>query len=297
MALQGKVKTALDETRLLILGSQVLLGFQLNGMFQEAFVELSSTARTLGACAYVLMAICVALLITPSMQHRLVEQGYDSMRLQRAATQFAALALLPFSLSLGLDFFLTLERHAGAVVAASVGIAFFILAILCWFGIERFLGRAEVPMTSTKTESTPLHARVEQMLTEVRVLLPGAQAMLGFQFAILLTKTFEQLPQSSKIIHVVALMLVAVAMILLMTPAAIHRISYGGEDSESFHAIGSALILAAAIPLGLGIAADIYVGVARAMDSSSIGLAAATGMLIVFSLLWFIQPLLLRGRR
>ena len=34
---------------------------------------------------------------------------------------------------------------------------------------------------------TPLRAKVEQMLTEARVLIPGAQALLGFQMAIMLT--------------------------------------------------------------------------------------------------------------
>jgi hypothetical protein len=32
-----KVKTAMDETRLLILGAQILLGFHLNGAFQSGF--------------------------------------------------------------------------------------------------------------------------------------------------------------------------------------------------------------------------------------------------------------------
>ena len=46
-------------------------------------------------------------------------------------------------------------------------------------------------MTSSQTEersSTPLHAKIEQMLTEARVVLPGAQALFGFQLAIVLSK-------------------------------------------------------------------------------------------------------------
>jgi len=39
-ALDARVKTALDETRLLILGAQILFGFHLNGAFQNAFDEL-----------------------------------------------------------------------------------------------------------------------------------------------------------------------------------------------------------------------------------------------------------------
>jgi hypothetical protein len=47
MSLAKKVKTALDETRLLILGAQVLFGFQLNGVFQEAFSDLARSTRLL----------------------------------------------------------------------------------------------------------------------------------------------------------------------------------------------------------------------------------------------------------
>src|SRR6516162_9022923 len=43
------------------------------------------------------------------------------------------------------------------------------------------------------------HAKTEQMLTEARVILPGAQALFGFQLAIVLTRSFEQLPRASRI--------------------------------------------------------------------------------------------------
>jgi len=45
-SLQKKLKTALNETRLLVLGAQILLGFQLHGVFQESFRELSPLARS-----------------------------------------------------------------------------------------------------------------------------------------------------------------------------------------------------------------------------------------------------------
>jgi len=45
MSLKDKVKTGLDETRLLILGAQVLFGFQLNVVFQEGFTRLNLTCR------------------------------------------------------------------------------------------------------------------------------------------------------------------------------------------------------------------------------------------------------------
>src|ERR1700720_3476468 len=97
--LDKKVKTALDETRLLILGAQVLFGFQLNGVFQEAFADLSFTSRLLNCAGQLFMAIAIALLIAPSMQHRIVEDGQDTNRILAVTTRFAGLALLPFGAS------------------------------------------------------------------------------------------------------------------------------------------------------------------------------------------------------
>src|SRR5947207_9587775 len=68
-------------------------------------------------------------------------------------------------------------------------------------------------------KATPLNAQVEQLLTEARVIIPGAQALLGFQFAVTLTRAFEQLPPGAKLAHTIALLCVALAVILLMAPA------------------------------------------------------------------------------
>ena len=297
MALEDKVKTALDETRLLILGSQILFGFQLNGMFQDAFEQVSAPGRNLNALGYFLMATTVGLLIAPSMQHRLVEHGQDTQRLHRATTVFAALALIPFAPSLGITFYIVLERHAGAPLAAAAGAAFAVVALFFWFGIARMIKQPEKNMSGDEEEGkTPLHTRIEQMLTESRVMLPGAQAILGFQFAILLTKAFDQLPQSAHAVHVAALALVALAVILLMTPAAVHRITFGGEDSERFHTIGTRFIVAAAVPLGLGISLELFVALVRVTGSAALGILGACVTAALFAGLWFVQPLLLRAR-
>ena len=115
-------------------------------------------------------------------------------------------------------------------------------------------------MTQLEAEKpTPLTTQVEQLLTEARVIIPGAQALLGFQFAVTLTRAFEQLSSGAKLAHIIALLSVALAVVLLMAPAALHRLSFRGEDSPAFMAIGSVFVIAAPAPLALGIALDIYV--------------------------------------
>ena len=45
MSLSAKVKTSLDETRTLMLGAQILLGFQFHGAFQQRFDDLPPEAK------------------------------------------------------------------------------------------------------------------------------------------------------------------------------------------------------------------------------------------------------------
>jgi hypothetical protein len=126
-------------------------------------------------------------------------------------------------------------------------------------------------------------------------LLPGAQALLGFQLAVMLTDAFGALSFASKLVHTLALGCIALAVILLMAPAAFHRISFGGENAESFYRLGSALVIAAAVPLAGGIAGDLYVAVTKAFDTPRAGMAAAAAAAVVLVGLWFVQPLLLRA--
>ena len=171
MSLRRKVKTALDENRLLILGAQVLFGFQFQGVFQELFSDLPPLARGLDSVALVLMALTVGLLIAPSMQHRIVENGADTVRIHRIAGLFAGLALVPFGISLALDFFLVFIHLFGVMPAIAAGSFFFILVVTLWFILGFILRvRLKVPVMPEKEEPTPLATRIEQMLTEARVI-------------------------------------------------------------------------------------------------------------------------------
>ena len=135
------------------------------------------------------------------------------------------------------------------------------------------------------------------MLTEARVVLPGAQALLGFQLAIVLTTAFDKLPHLSKLVHAASLSGIAVTIVLLMAPAAYRRIVYAGEDTEAFHRLGSRFVVAASIPLALGLTGDVYVVIAKIAESTAIGLAAAGLVLAMLVGLWHLYPALLRRKR
>ena len=149
-------------------------------------------------------------------------------------------------------------------------------------------------MQHNASENTPLHSKIQQMLTEARVILPGAQALLGFQLAIIVTQAFEKLPPVSRVVHAVALGLVALTVILLMAPAAYHRIVYAGEDAAEFHRTGSILVTAATVPLALGMSADLFVVMAKIAGAAA-GAVIAGLALAGFIALWHVYPAVRRG--
>jgi hypothetical protein len=291
--LDKKLKTALDETRLLILGAQVLLGFQYQCFFQDGFSQLSTFSKDLCLAGLACVILAVALLIIPSMQHRLIERGHSSGRLLTATSFYASIALAPLALSLTLSAYVVLGRHFGVLAGIIGGLGFGALAAIAWFGFEYMIGLA-TEKRSMGITPTPLGTKIEQVLTEARLIIPGGQALFGFQFVAMLTSGFDRLPHGSKIVHAVALGLIAVNVVLVMMPAAVHRLSYGGEDSKDFLRIASVLVVAAPLFLAGGIATETYVVLQKVIENSLWSVAGACGTLFVFILCWYALPLVLK---
>jgi hypothetical protein len=303
MELAKKLKVALDETRMLMLGAQILLGFQLRGAFSDRFDEVAAHARYLDAVALLLMVAAIALLSAPGPYHRIVEAGKDSGEFHGFVTAISDMALFPFALALGIDCFITTEQVFGRGTGLAAGIGGASVALAFWYGVPRLVrqrkGQWERAMTQRQRGErphTPLHIKIEQMLTEARVILPGAQALFGFQLSIVLTQSFEKIAATSQIVHAASLGLVALSVMLLMAPAAYHRILYAGEDTEDMYSTGSWLVTAVTAPLALGLAGDIYVviekiaGPTAGIAAGAVGFAALVG-------LWYAYPLAVAGLR
>lgn len=305
MELPQKIKIALDETRILILGAQILLGFGFRGVFSSKFEELPDYARYADGVGLGLLVCAVGLLIAPGPYHRIVEGGQDSGRLHRFTTVIADLALLPFALALGLGLFVGTEAiFDDSAVSVAAGMTGAGVALALWYVLpqlrKRFAGERERMITRgqlNQRDDTALEVKIEQLLTEARVVLPGAQALFGFQLAIVLTQTFEQLPKASIVVHAASLFLVALAVMMLMAPAPYHRIVYAGEDTEDMYRVGSVLVTAATAPLGLGLAGDVYVVIAKISGSFAIG-SFTGGLALVFLIgLWYLYPIIEARRR
>ncbi|MBV8119902.1 MAG: hypothetical protein JO081_08210, partial [Alphaproteobacteria bacterium] len=137
MELPKKVKLALDETRILILGAQILLGFQFRGVFRDGYDRLAPGARLLDAVALALMICVVGLLIMPGPYHRVVEGGEDTGNFHRLVTAVAEIVLLPFAVALGFDLVITTDLIFGKTTGWIAGSSASAVALTLWYGFPQ----------------------------------------------------------------------------------------------------------------------------------------------------------------
>jgi hypothetical protein len=306
--LKDKVQTMLDEARMLVLGAQVLLGFDLRAVFETGFQKLPVHAQYMKLGSLALMLVAIALLIAPSAFHQIVEGGEDTKRLHRFSSRLMTLALAPFAVGLGVDVFVATEKVFGHTPGAAAGAGALAFALFFWWGLELIERPKREPEIEREAEmskredakegeGTQTKDKIKHVLTEARTVLPGSQALLGFQFICTMTDAFDKLPVTLKYIHLASLALVAVSVVLLMTPAAYHRIVERGEETERFHRFSSRVLLASMIPLALGVTGSFFVVVEKVTHSGAISTASSALLLALFFGLWFGYTTYVRARR
>jgi hypothetical protein len=146
-------------------------------------------------------------------------------------------------------------------------------------------------MPSTEREDLSLNDAATHVLEECRTVVPGMQALFGFQLIAVFSEAFRtQLSSTERILHLVAIVLVTIAIVLVMAPAALHRQTEPRSVSGRFITISSRLLMASMVPLAIGICLDIYVVARVIVDSRGVAGLVTASLLAVFIVFWLLLP-------
>jgi len=147
------------------------------------------------------------------------------------------------------------------------------------------------PVGAGRTEEVKLDSAASHLLEECRMVLPGIQALFGFQLIAVFNQGFDQkLSSGEQQVHFFALVLVALSAALVMAPAAIHRQTQLRSVSERFLWLSSLLLRASMYPLALGLTLDVYLIARVVFGAPAIALVFAAGLLAVLMALWVVLP-------
>jgi hypothetical protein len=142
-----------------------------------------------------------------------------------------------------------------------------------------------------EVEREPLDKEVRYTLEEARMVVPGIQALFGFQLIVAFHPRFEQLERTLKVAHLVALIALAASMALIMAPAAYHRLVERGQVSRRLVELSSRLIATAMMPLIIAISLDVFLVSRVVLERTVWGAAIGACVCIFFAALWVIYPL------
>ncbi|MFO0578119.1 MAG: DUF6328 family protein [Polyangia bacterium] len=136
---------------------------------------------------------------------------------------------------------------------------------------------------------------ISHTLEEARMVLPGVQALFGFQLVAVLNPPFYGLLSfTQQRLHLVAVLLTALSIALMMTPAAYHRQAEQHSVSQRFLVLASRLLTLGMFTLMLALSLDCYLVAGIILRSAWFALFIAIGLALIFVSLWFVMPRLVR---
>ena len=145
-------------------------------------------------------------------------------------------------------------------------------------------------------EELSLDSATRHILEECRMVLPGIQALFGFQLIAVFNQGFnEKLSTAQQQLHFISIILTVCAVALVMTPAALHRQIDPLAVIRWFIDSSTMLLLLSMFPLGLSISLELYIIAQIITGLFWLSLLVAVAVLLLFFSLWVLLPNVKRG--
>ena len=149
--------------------------------------------------------------------------------------------------------------------------------------------RARGSEGSRETRKERVDRELIELLNELRVALPGVQFLFAFLLIVPFQQTRDQLTDFQKDVYFVALLAAAVATVLLIAPAAQHRVLFRQKDKEQLLKRSNIYAFAGLVVLGLAICTAILL-VVDVLFTNTAAWIAATVVAVLLAVIWIAVP-------
>jgi cation transport ATPase len=143
----------------------------------------------------------------------------------------------------------------------------------------------------TKRTKEELDQEWTELVEEHRLAMPGTQVLFAFLLILPFQQRFRELSNQQTYVYYSALVCAAVAIVLLITPTAAHRILWRRGVKELLLHVSTFTAIAATAFLAAGMTASVYLITDFLFGEPTTAIAAAVlgGMFVTF---WYGLPLL-----
>lgn len=131
------------------------------------------------------------------------------------------------------------------------------------------------------------------MLSEQRILLPGAQMLTAFLIILPFNGGFKQIVQTEKIVFLATFVLALMSLVLLSAPAIQHRLMRPLNDRARFKRVATRQIVAGAFTLAIALILATNLVISEVFGSV-FGLAVAGTVALFVLCIWWLLPAYLK---
>jgi amino acid transporter len=142
---------------------------------------------------------------------------------------------------------------------------------------------------SDEGDQERLDRELMELLNELRVTIPGVQVLFAFLLTVPFSQRFEQLSDRTVDVYFAAVITSAIASILLIAPAAHHRLRFRDRAKEHMIRAANLMALLGMGSLALALGLSVYVVADLVYGDGNARLAAAA-VSAAAALIWFVLP-------
>jgi hypothetical protein len=143
------------------------------------------------------------------------------------------------------------------------------------------------------TEHTDKHddGDLTDLLSELRVLLPGTQTLTAFLVILPFNAGFSGITDREKTVFVVTFLCSVLSLVLFTAPAALHRLQRPLRDREAFKTIATRYVIAGLVPLSIAIVLAAQLVLSEVVTDQRVSWLVAAVVAVVIASIWWIYPL------
>jgi MFS family permease len=146
-----------------------------------------------------------------------------------------------------------------------------------------------------ETHKDRLNRNFDQMLQELRVVIPGVQVLFAFLLAVPFSTRFDRVDQFERVVFFIALLFAAFAVVLLLAPSIQHRLLFRHEQKRYLVETGTRLTIAGMTALALSMTLSLVLVAHFLYGLWAAGIVAAFA-LVSYGTVWYALPLERRRR-
>lgn len=149
-------------------------------------------------------------------------------------------------------------------------------------------------MSDEETREQRVGRELNELLQELRVVLPGVQVLFAFLLTVPFAARFDQLGASDRRVYFLAVLFSAAATVLLIAPTAHHRSTFrrGVDVKERVLKLANVLTLMGTFALAVAMGLVVYV-VTNVLYDSTLAAGVAASLVVIIGAVWFVIPVLL----